>query len=258
MGVHQTEGFAVCWRCGWHSVDELIKTVLRTTDNKAVWEVKREFLQGLVSGPHIHRKKHQRSAKELSLPPETMPMTDRHKNYLSSRGFDPDELEKTWDLKGTHPIGAYAHRIIAPITFRNRLVSYVGRDITGLAHLRYKPCEAVNEIISHQAIVYGWDFVNKKALVVEGPSDTWMMGPGSVATHGIKWTKSQRNMLATLDRVFILYDNEPGAQKQAQKLANELSYLTEAYLVEDVLEEGADPGSMKNDDAKALMRDLGF
>ena len=94
---------------------------------------------------YVARKKSHRKPTTIILPKHTE-LTRPHKNYLIKRNFDPDELEFKWRLVSTGPVGPYKHRIIAPIYFNEKLVSYQGRDITDKAKLKYKACKRILEV----------------------------------------------------------------------------------------------------------------
>lgn len=63
-------------------------------------------------------------------------------------------------------------------------------------------------------------------IVVEGVTDVWRLGPGAVATFGIKFRPAQVAMLARhFKTIHVLFDPEPAAQAQARKLATDISRL---------------------------------
>jgi DNA primase len=183
-------------------------------------------------------------------------MEKRHKQYLINRNFDPDKLEKTWDLRGAGYTGDYKFRIIAPIIFKNKIVSFQGRDITGQSTLKYKTCKTSEEAIHHKHILYGIDKVkNRQAVIVEGITDVWRLGEGAVSTFGISYTEKQVLFISKyLDRAFILFDNEPTAQQKAKKLA---IHLTSVGVKAEVVNiESNDPAELKQEDADYLMKYL--
>lgn len=184
-------------------------------------------------------------------------MQDMHKRYLEGRLFDPGALERLWGLQGTGPIGQYKFRVIAPVLQGGVLVSYQGRDITGRQELRYKACEEKDEVIHHKHILYGSDLVQDRVVVVEGITDAWRLGPGAVATFGCRYTAPQREALAQFREVFVMYDSsDPVAQACGADLAEALALLVEH--VEIITNDWKDPGSAPQDEADALMRELGF
>lgn len=258
--INESDSFAgkyVCYRCGSHSVVEVIRELISCTWNRAT-SIKRQYTSALIRS-YVLDEQIDNKNKYIKLPIGTKEMTEVHISYLERRKFDPDKLKSLWNLKGTGPIGSYSHRIILPIYYQGVLVSYQGRDITGLCddYDKYKACSKRNEIIHHKETLYGLDDAKKESvLVVEGAADVWRMGKGCVATFGIKFTMSQALLLSQFDKVYILFDKEEQAQKQAHKLEALLNMNTEAYVLE--YDESDDPGSMKQEDADYLMRYLGI
>jgi len=183
-------------------------------------------------------------------------MTDAHKRYLRGRDFDPNRLETLWGLKGCGNTGPYKFRIIAPVMFQGELVSYQGRDITGRAELRYKACKLTEERVHHKDIVYGYDLVpGKRVVVVEGITDVWRLGPGAVATFGSQWTESQLLLLKDFEKVFVLFDpKDEKAVESGKELAQNLALFTKAESI--VIEEWDDPGSASDEDAMEIMQIL--
>ena len=181
------------------------------------------------------------------------PQFERHRNYLASRNFDPKELEKTWKLYGTGPIGPYKFRIIAPIFYGGRMVSYQGRDITGKSKIKYKACSKSMELVNHKRILYGLDFVNDVAIIVEGIADVWRLGKGAVATFGIEFTQPQVAILSKLRKCFIMFDAEEIAQKKAKELAESIVSLNPNVKVEIIKLSGVkDPAELTEKEAREI------
>lgn len=256
LGFNLERGYFHCWRCGGHSIDIVIRTLLSCSKGEAILLLKKydDVLTHFISSP---KKKSERCV----FPPETVDMGPYHKSYLSSRGFNPDGLERVWGLKGTGPVGAYSHRIIAPIFFNKRMVSYQGRDITDKAELRYKACESDKEILDHKTILYGWDLVpGSSVVIVEGITDAWRMGPGSLATFGIGYKREQVLLISKkFRRVFILFDNDEKGEGQeaADRLFIDLkNYMRDVQIVE--LIGYPDPAKIPDDEADYFMKSYGI
>jgi DNA primase (bacterial type) len=262
LGVKIDDARCACWRCRGKHISEVVRAL-----TKCGPEELRSILSQYGGGRSrpiklereeespikaVHRK------KQCKLPAGTSEMMERHFNYLDARGYDPELLEEVYGLKGTGRLGDYAHRIILPITFEGRVVSFQGRDITGRAELRYKACAMVDETVHHKHVLYGWDLAKKKScVIVEGAADAWRLGPGSLATFGTGFTAQQAALLAgRFSRVFLAFDPEP----QAQKVAEELAWVLSNAGVETVVVEldGTDPGDMAQKEADALMKEMGL
>ena len=256
LGYSLSQGCFSCWRCGGHSVLWTIKTLLNTSKLKT--KVIIQTYKGSSIRPVGMTRAHKK-LKNIDLPPGTLEkLSPPAKKYLTKRGYDPEKLEKIWGLKSTGPIGDYKFRIIVPIYFEDHLVSYQGRDFTNRQSLPYKACAKKDESKDHKDCLYGLELVEEDTVVVvEGITDVWRLGPGAVATFGIKFKTSQINLLKNFKRVFVLFDPEPQAQAQARKLVETLCNLgVEAEWLELEKEDGEDPGEMSQRDADVLMKDL--
>jgi DNA primase len=184
-------------------------------------------------------------------------MGHRHYDYLESRGFEPERLEREWGLLGTGAIGSYKWRIIIPIYFQGALVSYTSRDVTGRAELKYKACPQAEEVVKHKKTIYGLDRASAgTVIVVEGPPDVWRLGPGAVALYGTAFTPTQVGLLKEFERRFIFFDSgEVEAANQAQKLADLLSVFPGVTEVLDLGEE-MDPADLTYKEALAIRKEF--
>lgn len=251
LGYSENGDFFNCWRCGFHTNKEVIRSLAGVGWEKAhdIWK---EY--------QTHRKVTKRSrdynhAQSIKLPTGSDTLSPRHKRYLESRGFDPYHIMSEWDVFGTGPVGKYKHRIIAPIYYNERLVSYQGRDITNKSNLKYKACKIKNEVIHHKHILYGLDKVEgQKCILVEGITDAWRLGPGAVAGFGISMKSSQLLILTERFRkVFVMFDDDPQAIKASETIAHDLAMA--GINCEICLIEG-DPGSLPQKEADQIAKSL--
>ncbi len=255
LGYNVDENYYICWRCGWFPTSKVIAKLTNTNENTAKTLIKQ--YGGCVQQTKEVRPK---SIKPFELPSGTTSLSNSHKQYLLRRGFDPDRLVKEWELLGTGPISnlgnaEYKFRIIAPIIWNSKRVSFQARDITDRHPLKYKACLKEFEKIHHKEILYGkqeaWTEVG---IVCEGVTDVWRLGERSCATLGIKYTPKQLRLLAKLfSRLFIIFDDDPQAVKQAYKLKTDLEFRgVDAHVVSIV----GDPGGMKQEEANYLTKQL--
>jgi hypothetical protein len=254
--VSKYAGHFRCWRCGGKKAIEVIKTITHT-DSQGAFQIIKQFSTG--SGTVLFesgiRKGPSTGLDICKLPAGTGQMLKRHRDYLMRRDFDPEKIESLWSLQATGPVGEYNHRIIIPIYFNGKLVSYQGRDITGRSKMKYKACRQDLESREHKHCLYGLDQVKgDSVVVVEGVTDVWRLGPGSVAAFGIEYTAVQVALLTKFKKIFILFDEEEQAQEQARKLAGAL--ICPERVVEIVSLSSGDPGDMSQQDADELMEDL--
>lgn len=253
------KGYFTCWKCGFHPLKNAIKKLagLNYNDiNKAVAEY------SLIMSPQL---KHLNSlntnditfdeGKTLVLPGGEL--TTRAKQYLTDRKFNASYLERKYKLQATRHLGNYKFRIIIPVLYNDRAVSFQGRDYTGKQELRYKDCSKQDAILYHKNIVYNHDnSKNDTVLVVEGVFDTFRLGDNCVATFGTGFTMDQIQFLAKHYKVVrILYDSDPTARKKAESAVITLcTFGIDADLAPEI--DAADPAEMSDRDVVLYKRDL--
>lgn len=247
-------GRFVCWRCGPKKVYDVLCRVL-SMDKSGVRGLLGIYEQNFPMNFENNKEEKRERKSSLVLPPGTDKMKQNHRKYLIDRKFDPEKLEKEWGLKGTGPVGPYKHRIIIPIEHHWKLVSYQGRDITGKSDMKYKACRQEDEVRDHKDCLYGLDKTkSNRVIVVEGVTDVWRLGPGTVATFGIKYKPAQVRLLLNFAMVFILFDPESEAQEQAKKLGLELKTAGVQSELIDIF--SGDPGDLSDKDAAYISKDL--
>lgn len=259
-GFNIAEGYYNCHRCGAHPLPKVI-AILTGANRNTVKDIIKKY--STVSADIRPQDNKKNIPSQIVFPSGTQPLTQKAKNYLINRNFDPDKLSQTWSIQSTSHVGFYKHRILAPIYQNNKLVSYQCRDVTGNHPQKYLACHQEDEIIPHQHCIYGLDqTTNRQCIVVEGITDVWRMGIGSVCTFGISFTKQQAKLLAmNFDKVFIMYDSEIQAQEQAEALgfligssfSNPVEIINLPFLVDEI-----DPGDLPQDIANEIMKEIGL
>lgn len=256
LGYNLSEDYYHCWRCGGHPTPKTISKLIGVTESEAKKLLRKYKIRINISKEPVVKIR----AKAHKFPSGVGIMKSNHRKYLEGRGFDPEKLEKEWNLFGTGPISLldgidYKHRIMAPIYWDNEQVTFQARDITDRHGLKYMACPKDRELIHHKHILYGKQSKWKETGVcVEGITDVWRLGEQSFCTFGIEYTSMQLRLIAKLfKRVFILFDPEGQATKQAVTLMNELKFrgMEASTLLLD-----SDPGSMKQEDADYLIKNL--
>lgn len=250
-----------CFRCGPHPGAIVISTLLRTSRENAENIIKR------YSGKRVKKITPTRgqTGSVLKVPSGIIPLLPHHANYLIQRQFDPLKLIDEYNISSTGPISNlylenkeinYSHRIFIPIYWEGRQVSYQARDVTEKHKSKYMACPPEAEIISLKKILYG-NTNGKRCVLVEGVTDVWRLGFGSVCCYGIEFTVAQIRLLAKYDKVFPLFDPDPQAIKQQEKIIRRLRFAG-AKVIDPKINLKCDPGDMGQDDANHLMRELGL
>jgi DNA primase len=253
-GLHSEKGIYVCWACGFIPINKIVKIL--TGENWFEIELQYKDVLDFREQYIINHSEFTPKVNSIELPRFTTSLNSKARRYLEKRGFDTYELEELYGIKSTEHMGDYPFRIIIPIHFENKIISFTSRDYTNEAELRYKSCPRELEIIPHKEILYGFDLVPKEhAICVEGPLDQWKMGPGSVATFGLSFTQAQINLLATFFKVTLLYDSGETAKRRCERLGEQLSGLgceVEAIYLKDY----KDPGEIPLGEARSLTKQI--
>jgi hypothetical protein len=258
LGIPEELTSSNCWRCGSHPI---VETLVKLS-GLSFTQIK-ELIQEYNKKSNIEKvKKEIVKTKPFEFPSNCRKLLESHKQYLISRNFDPDKLEQEWNLLGTGPVSKldnsdYKNRIIAPIYWNGNIVSFQGRSILKSSRLRYKACPKERELIEHQTILYGkqekWREIG---ICVEGITDVWRLGIYSFAIFGISYTQAQVKQIAHhFKKVAILFDGEPQANQQADKLSAELKMRgIKAWRVNINMKE--DPAELPQKEADYIVRQL--
>jgi hypothetical protein len=250
LGINLNSKAFSCLKCGEHGpAVKLVQTIEGIQNFKKIYEIIGEF-----SGGTFVPKAKEYQSKVVFPPGTSKNFGIIHTSFLESRGYGPWTVEK-YGLYATGPVGEYKHRIIVPIFINGRVQCFVGRDVTGKASVSYLNSPPEKSIRDVKQCLYNMDLVPRKAVViVEGILDSWRIGDGAVATFGVKYTHEQILLLRGMKRVFVLFDGESEAIKMAHKMAYDLSSIIPEVKVLELSE--GDPDNLKEDDVRALRKDL--
>lgn len=251
-GFNPYQDYYSCWRCGWHPLEKAIQELLNISYHEAQ-KIKKEYNTNITKVT-LKNKRERNKKSVVSFPAGTGSIQKVHKDYLIKRNFDPDEIAKKWDVKGTLHLGDFKWRLIIPIYFKGQLVSYTSRDITGKQEPRYKTALPEEEVMFHKDIVYGLKGESERGIIVEGPLDVWRMRENTVCTFGTQFSNKQIKCITDhFQEVFILFD--PDAIDKAEKLGRELS-MQGCEVIVISHDKGCDPGDLSQDDADYLRKEL--
>jgi hypothetical protein len=138
------------------------------------------------------------------------------RQYLLSRRFDPDEIADKYSV--TFSLDSkYYGRLIVPAIEDGVWVNWLGRDYTGRKGIsRYLNCDIEGYVKPFSAILYGAEHYRGGTLyVVEGVTDMWRLGPGSVAILKSKVSARQEAAIKALRPSCVCYVLDEGATWKA-------------------------------------------
>jgi len=121
-----------------------------------------------------------------------------------------------------------------PIFYKNYLVNYVGRDVTGKQN-RYLNMTNKQSIIPLKNLVYNLDNCKTKTVgIVEGIFDVWKLGDNFVATFGTAIINYQILELLKFDKFYIIFDSEKDAWEKAINLGKKLASFSKDVEIIDL------------------------
>ena len=242
-----------CWRCKENgSITKLIAKI-ENISFKHAQKLTKQFSSTPTAVTEQRRHQSQpASPGAVSLDTFLREMTIPCRRYLESRNFDPEYIWEKYTLFSAEIYSEFKYRIVIPVFLNGKIVTLLGRDITGKSDLRYKTLSNNKSVVPAKECVYNIDTVKDSAVVVEGCFDVFRIGDGCVATLGVGFTKQQARILSTIKNVFIMYDKEAG--REAERLANEISAFVEHCEIITI--DVKDPAEMSDEDVKMLRKDL--
>ena len=258
------KGRFVCYRCGGKSTLRALSAILKINIGAAKKIAQQYGLKDTIKKAQIPRN------RTKIIKPIQHPITPLYNPsdvklaslYLKNRGFDVKELEKEWKVKATtHLPLDQRFRIIVPIFYKNKMVSYQGRDYTNKQSPKYKACPKENEGVHHKNILFGLDKVKGSSCVlVEGVFDVFKLGAGAVACFGIKHRPEQIKLLQQrFKKVSVLFDNDlqvtAQSKKQSKKICIDLAQRG-IEVQEIILDKPGDPGDLSLDEARKVMYEI--
>lgn len=246
LGFEVGTGRVNCWNCGIiRGPDALVSLCrIRLGEAISVWE-DLEFRKGKrTEGP---------VPGGLKIPDRVEPLGPAHRAYLAKRGFDPDDLARLWGLRGIGLAPKLAWRVFVPIHDQyGHEVSWTTRAI-GEQRMRFVSASPEEEAQSAKGLLYGAHLARQRVVVVEGPADTWAIGPGAVGVLGLATTPKQIDLISRFPFRAICYDNSTDAQARAKRLCRDLAGFP-GQTVNVRLATGEDPAEADPDELADLRR----
>jgi DNA primase len=261
-GFNLAGGYVSCWSCGWHPIENIVSELLSISFYEA-----RKLLQEYDTESRIIQKvKKKGLAKNIQLPGNEIVKGSKAWNYLVKRNFDPEYLMKEYKIKDGGITGQWSFRIIIPIFYGNKIVSYQGRSLYSkekckeLDILRYHTLDIPSSVIDAKRILYNLDnCLEDWAILEEGATDVWRLGPKNVcATLGTEMSEEQIILLANrFKKIILLFDNEKPAQDRAKKYGERLAGLgVEVEIFNSEFEH--DPGDYTEKEKLFCRKELGL
>ena len=256
LGYNTKNNYFYCWRCSRYDKQptSVVSCLLNCTHSEAV------SLLGQYSSRHIFTEYDSSGAVQrpdvCHLPERTTALIQSHRKYLLDRNFNPEHIETEYLVQSAHwDVGGYKNRIIIPIYYENCLVAFQARDVTDKSKQKYLANPDEKQAKPIKDCLYNIDrAVSGAIVVVEGVTDVWRLGRGSVALFGLSWNPAQIKQIKKFERKYIMMDID--GKEKAQELAGILSGFPGTTKIIYLSEK--DPADLSQKDANTIMREIGF
>lgn len=245
-----------CWRCSGNSVSKTLRAMTGLS-----WQEYNKVIEDYDGTGALHQNLN-KTAKGSNLVLPGIPLIPYDRKYLKKRGFDPEYLAEKYGLKSGGIVGDWAFRILIPVYYKGKLVTWQGRDTTGNEErIRYKTLSIEKSVMNPKSVLFNLDNCKQdRIMVVEGPFDAMRLGDDSCATLGTSMTEAQCRLLSKYTHIYFVFDDEAPAQARAKKFAEQVAALSggsEGIVVN--LELGdRDAGDLTEQEVRDLRKELDF
>lgn len=266
LGIDLATGRWSCWRDPTHRGGPvyLIQRLAKITKKAAqvIWEgaasaTKADLLE--LEQELLFRGKSEAVIRPIQWGVDEFELDDSYSSkrflaYLKTRGFhNPEWVAKEYGIRGALS-GAYAHRVLFPLTIEGTLYGWSGRAIAP-SRIRYKthpPGPQVRSLVyNYDQVVAGGDIL----VICEGPVDALTVDVlgriqycRAVALLGVHMTPGKRDLITRLadgfGNVCVLLDSD--ALGVALRLKAELGFLRQPVYLATLPEGCKDPGELSS------------
>jgi hypothetical protein len=258
---------ASCWKCGKRNAAEVLALASggiprHSSQNGPRIDYHRVVALLHTLGKIIDPEARQEPLKACRPPAGVGELLPIHKRYLTSRGLDPDEVSEVWGVRGIGQQSKLSWRLFIPATLDKKVVSWTSRSVVGKS---YVSCPREDEQYPIKQVLYGEDLIlygndlrqsctAHAVVLVEGPLDAWAIGPGAVATMGVRVSQVQLARASKYPvRVICMDSDNRKTVKLGQSLARKLAdFPGKTYSV--VLRTGKDPSRASKKELSELRR----
>lgn len=257
LGFNPVGDYCTCWNCGSHNLKQTLSILLGVNYGEL-----RELLKN-YEGNILNYKDIKKIAKASRIELPGSRFTPMERKYLLSRNFSPRILWEKYGVKGGGISGEWKYRILIPLYFNGKLVSWTGRSILSKEKIiennipRYKNLSVEKSVINPKDCLFNIDNCSKKVVVLtEGAFDVMRLGDDFLCSFGIELTQTQISIIASrFNKVFIMFDSEENAQKKARKFGKQLSAIgCDVEIIDAYSDFGKNDGAELSDDEVLIIR----
>jgi len=248
-GVNLKSNLFHCWICD--EKGSVIKLIQRIED--CSWaeakRIFREFCDEFKIQNELPEHPRLKTRKIITFP--IVNLQGVHRVFLTQRGFLPNHIIKKYKIKASTGIGKYRYRIIIPIFFNGKMVSFTARAIFDHQTPKYLNCPNNLSLVDVHDIFYNVDSLKnkRKCVIVEGVTDVWRIGEGAIAMLGKNISEKQIFLLKEkkIEEILLLFDKD--AEEKAESYAKQLASL---FLVNIGILDKGDPGELDDESVSKI------
>ena len=243
--------FGKCWHCGWINLKKYIREI-----EECSWRDVHKILdQHQVEFFEEEEREEKEHPNFFKMPKEfKSSFSKKHKEYLATRNFNWRELRSKYQILTSGNAGRYKFRIIFPIIMGGKIISFVGRDITGKQSLKYSNCPDDLSVLPRKDWVFNIDNVKTDSCIVcEGILDAIRLGDGAVSFLTTNFTTNQILKLKEkgVKHFFIAFDSDDAGVEHSEKLEAALGWADSVNYID--LPEGVnDPAELSEEEVRDL------
>jgi DNA primase len=250
LGVNIREGYFHCWICHKAGKPEtLIYNLLKISFRRC-----KAIVEEYGGAPEETEARQHANEVKMKGVSTLQPI---HINYLKQRDFDPITIERKYKIGACYTTGRFPYRIVIPVFDDGTIVNATARDVTGKQPERYMSLTNEEAVVPIKECVYNIDAIRgDNILIVEGPFDVWRIGGATVSLFGTAFKMAQVMRIASKcpTNAYIMFDNEPEAQRNASKLASCLSPLVRNVEILEISQK--DPAMLTQKEAEEIRNEL--
>jgi len=259
MGVFIEDMVFSCWRCNrkgpFHILFSTLTGLPVKTCQELVEETEQDFKEPVSAQIKAKFEVHPVSeymfeAKEIDWPELCEDLDFEYpllRAYMKRRNISKQTLlhENCKMCK----YGRYSQRLIIPVFFNKKLVSYQAADMTGKAELKYDTAKGnINNFL------LGYDNIDDIMILSEGALDKWRIGDAAVFTFGTSLTDIQKNLILSKPLKYLVFAWDSDAFWKARKQAEYFRPFIENVCIIK-LPDGEDPDSLGHNNIWKLIEE---
>lgn len=253
LGIYITGEYSNCWKCGNHPIKDTLIKILGFNWGE-INDLIYEYGDYKILLDNLNKRKNE--IKEIELPGRGE-LTISCIDYLEKRNFSSVYVKRKYNIYDGWYVGDWKYRIVIPVYFKNKIVTFQTRDYTDEQELKYKNLNVEKSIIPIKNILYNLDNCKNNSIgVVEGVFDCWRLGDNFCCSFGTNLTDFQIKLLSQYKNIYFIFDSEELAQEKAKQHAKKLASIGCNVEVINLELDNRDPAELTAKEVRKIKQEL--